>query len=110
MSRFVAVAAVFFGLLLLGATLEIAHAHTHDGAIAESASSHHEHEHDRTDHSHEPGEDLVHELIFHGCVSAAGLIESEIVLPAVRAHAVPIALVALPHGITSSPPDRPPSC
>ncbi|MEQ1887473.1 MAG: hypothetical protein ABL967_20610 [Bryobacteraceae bacterium] len=106
MRSLIAIAALLLGLLLVGAAIDVTSAHDHTASVSDD---HHQDAHDPADHSHPPGEDLAHQLVFHDCAPCAGLAPAEVTPASVEISAVPLAQVALLHSITVSPPDRPPS-
>ncbi len=108
MRRLAAIIAFGFGVvLLIGLTLDaVAHAHGEDVVAAES---HGDGPHNPADHSHVPGDDLAHELVFHSCMGAADLVLTNHLLPPIRRHVVHMSRADEVCGITVPPPDRPPS-
>ncbi len=109
MYRLAAIVALMFGVLLIGLTLDaVAHAYSGDSVVANSHAGSNG-THDRADHSHLPGDDLAHQFAFHGGMSAADLVLTELALPSIKRHVVHMSRADELCGITVPPPDRPPS-
>lgn len=106
MRSLLAIAALLLGLLCVGAAIDVAFAHDHGSSASDH---HHQDAHDPTDHSHPPGEDLAHQIAFHGGIGAVDMVLADLALPTIGIHQVAIARTSLPNGITIQPPDRPPS-
>ena len=106
MQRLAVILALVFGVLLIGVTLD-AVAHAHDDVAA--THSHEGDGHNPADHSHLPGDDIAHQLAFHGSGNTADFLLNELSLPSIRIRIVPRPRADILHGITVPPPDRPPS-
>jgi hypothetical protein len=109
MRRLFAIVALFVGFLAIEAAFDPAHSHELTAAHSNGDANDHPHSHDPDDHSHQPGDDPVHQLVFHGSAAVFALIEAEAPLCAVYRPAPVQSSVAILRGITLPPADRPPT-